>query len=61
MNRPDDPHRMPEVMHVIPHPDVAGYALDVLDPAERTAFDEHLAECPACRACLLYTSPSPRD
>ena len=28
----------------------ASYALGTLDEAERTAFESHLAECPACRA-----------
>ena len=28
----------------------APYALDALAAAERTAFEEHLAECAACRA-----------
>jgi hypothetical protein len=38
---------MPE--HAIPHPDLAGYVLDALDPAERTAFEVHLEGCQACR------------
>src|SRR5918912_4436757 len=31
------------------HELAAGYALDALDPAERDAFDAHLAECWRCR------------
>jgi anti-sigma-K factor RskA len=31
------------------HDLAAGYALDALEPAERAVFEEHLAECAACR------------
>ena len=31
-----------------PHIDVAAYALGLLDPAEATAFEEHLAGCDIC-------------
>lgn len=41
----------------VPEPDpgdlhdlAALYAVDALDPAERTAFESHLADCPPCRA-----------
>ena len=34
-----------------PHPDLGGYVLGALEPAERADFED----------CLLYTSPSPRD
>jgi Anti-sigma-K factor rskA/Putative zinc-finger len=45
------------VTHVGPvndHPldDLAAYAMDALDPAERHAVDDHLAGCSACRAEL---------
>ena len=33
-----------------PHADAAAYALDALEPAERDAFEEHLATCARCRA-----------
>jgi anti-sigma-K factor RskA len=36
--------------HVAPHPDLAGYVLGALDPAETAAFEQHLAGCDACRA-----------
>jgi anti-sigma-K factor RskA len=36
--------------HVVPHPDVASYVLDALDPREAAAFQQHLAGCDACRA-----------
>jgi anti-sigma-K factor RskA len=36
--------------HLAPHPDLAGYVLGALDPAERAAFEAHLADCDACRA-----------
>jgi anti-sigma-K factor RskA len=35
--------------HVTRHEDVAGYLLGSLSPAERTAFEKHLAGCAACR------------
>jgi anti-sigma factor RsiW len=34
------------------HDQLAAYALDALDDNERSAFEEHLAECEACRAEL---------
>ncbi|WP_270264284.1 anti-sigma factor [Kocuria marina] len=43
----------------VPEPDLAPddlhdfsalYAVDALDPAERAAFESHLADCPPCRA-----------
>jgi anti-sigma factor RsiW len=37
--------RAPEID---PHVDVAAYALGLLDPAEATAFEEHLAGCAIC-------------
>jgi anti-sigma-K factor RskA len=30
----------------------AAYALDALDPADREAFEEHLARCPECREAV---------
>jgi len=36
--------------HVIPHPDLAGYVMRVLTPAEAERFERHLATCTACRA-----------
>lgn len=51
------------------HELLAGYALDALDPDDRTAFEGHLAECEECRAdlatlsetvgALAYTSEGP--
>lgn len=37
---------------VHPDDDLAVYALDALEPAERAAIDVHLSTCPACRAEL---------
>jgi anti-sigma factor RsiW len=34
------------------HTDVGAYALGLLEPADRQAFEEHLAGCPACAAEL---------
>jgi anti-sigma-K factor RskA len=54
--------------HVVPHPDLAGYVLGALEPAERAAFEEHLEGCAACRAevaeletpaALLKQAPPP--
>jgi Anti-sigma-K factor rskA/Putative zinc-finger len=53
--------------HPMPHPDLAGYLFDVLDPDEAHAFETHLAHCGACRAevdelgrlpALLTTGPA---
>src|SRR5262245_27413937 len=38
--------------HDQPHPDLAGYALGVLDDTELAAFDAHLATCARCQAEL---------
>ena len=38
-----------EPLHSVPHPDLAGYILGLLSPEEAENFENHLAECPACR------------
>jgi len=38
------------------HTDVGAYALGLLQPADRQAFEEHLAGCPACAAELAELS-----
>jgi len=38
------------------HTDVGAYALGLLEPADRRAFEEHLAGCPACAAELAELS-----
>jgi hypothetical protein len=38
------------------HTDVGAYALGLLEAADRQAFEEHLAECPACAAELAELS-----
>src|SRR5438105_511972 len=37
--------------------ELSDYAQGRLDPARRTALEEHLAGCPTCRAALLATYP----
>jgi hypothetical protein len=34
--------------HPVPHPDLAGYVLQVLEPDELRAFEIHLRDCRAC-------------
>jgi len=36
--------------HAVPHPDLGGYVLGTLEPAEADAFRSHLARCEHCRA-----------
>ena len=38
------------------HTDVGAYALGLLEPQDRQAFEEHLAGCPACAAELAELS-----
>ena len=38
------------------HTDVGAYALGLLEPADRQAFEEHLDRCPACAAELAELS-----
>jgi hypothetical protein len=38
---------------------LGAYLLGALDPAERSAFEEHLETCPACQAELLRLAPLP--
>ena len=38
------------------HTDVGAYALGLLEPRDRQAFEEHLAGCPACAAELAELS-----
>jgi hypothetical protein len=38
--------------------ELAAYALDALDPAERTAVEEHLAGCDACSERLRWLLPA---
>lgn len=40
------------------HIDVAGYALGVLESAERMAFERHLEACVTCRAELVEFAPT---
>jgi anti-sigma factor RsiW len=36
--------------HPVPHPDLAGYVLNVLEPGEAYAFEAHLSGCGHCHA-----------
>ena len=40
------------------HIDVAGYALGMLEPAERVTFEGHLEGCASCRAELAESAPT---
>jgi len=40
------------------HIDVAGYALEMLEPAERVAFERHLEACPTCPVELAAFAPT---
>lgn len=46
MNQPTDPSAAPGPH---PHDDLAAYAIDALEGAERAAVEAHLAGCEACR------------
>ena len=34
--------------HPVPHPDLAGFVLEALEPDELRAFADHLRDCPVC-------------
>jgi anti-sigma-K factor RskA len=46
--------------HTVPHPELAGYVLRVLEPAEVERFEAHLATCAACRAEVADLEALPR-
>ena len=46
---------MPE--HPVPHQDVAGYVLGILEPHESAGFEEHLGSCAACRREVADLGP----
>ena len=41
----------------LPHADVAGFVLGVLDPSESRDFSDHLSACPACRQEISELAP----
>jgi hypothetical protein len=51
-NHPNNPTRPNDPTRSHPLDDLAAYALDALDDAERRAVDAHLAGCAVCRAEL---------
>ncbi|WP_441246827.1 anti-sigma factor family protein [Kitasatospora sp. McL0602] len=52
---PDDPR--PPYGPYGPHADLGGYVLGVLEPADRAAFEAHLADCPDCTTELGELAP----
>ncbi|WP_018658395.1 zf-HC2 domain-containing protein [Actinomadura flavalba] len=42
----------------VEHTDVAAYALGVLEPGDRAAFETHLASCARCRDELAALAPA---
>ena len=45
--------------HPVPHPDLAGYVLDALDPDASLAFAAHLRDCPDCAEEVAELSDLP--
>jgi len=45
--------------HPVPHPDLAGYVLDALDPDASQAFAAHLRDCPDCAEEVAELSDLP--
>src|SRR5438105_2613545 len=45
--------------HPVPHPDLAGYVLDALDPDASLAFAAHLRDCPDCAEEVAKLSDLP--
>ena len=41
-----------DVNHALEHPDVAGWALEALDPDDAGALEEHLQSCDECQAAV---------
>jgi anti-sigma-K factor RskA len=52
VNPPQNPPKYPSQNPPHPVDDLAAYALDALDAAERRAVDDHLAGCAVCRSEL---------
>jgi hypothetical protein len=50
-----------DVNHGLEHPDVAGWVLGALDPADAAAFETHLGSCADCRAAVADFEPVARS
>jgi len=49
-----------DMNHALEHPDVAGWVLGVLDPADAAAFETHLGTCAECQAAVAEFEPVAR-
>jgi len=50
-----------DVNHALEHPDVAGWVLGALDPADAAAFETHLGSCHHCQAAVAEFEPVARS
>jgi anti-sigma-K factor RskA len=50
-----------DVNHSLEYPDVAGWVLGALDPADAQAFEAHLGSCAACQATVAEFEPVARS
>jgi hypothetical protein len=50
-----------DVNHALERPDVAGWVLGALDPADAAAFETHLGSCEVCQAAVAELEPVARS